>query len=70
MISHIRNLTYGINKPFPEKKIMDLENRLMVAKEEGEGVGCTENLGLIDTEAILSDLINNVILLITENVDK
>ena len=29
-----------------EKKIMDMENRLMVAK--GEGVGWTGNLGLID----------------------
>ena len=31
-----------------EKKIMDLENRLVVAKGEGEGVGWTGNLGLID----------------------
>ena len=31
-----------------EKKLMDLENSLMVAKEEGEGVGWTGNLGLID----------------------
>ena len=31
-----------------EKKLMDLENRLVIAKEEGEGVGWTENLGLID----------------------
>ena len=31
-----------------EKKIMDLENRLVVAKEEGEGVGWTGNLRLID----------------------
>ena len=30
-----------------EKKIMDLENRLVVAKVEGEGVGWTRNLGLI-----------------------
>ena len=29
-----------------EKKIMDLENRLVVAK--GEGVGWIESLGLID----------------------
>jgi len=28
-----------------EKKIMDLENRLMVAKGEGEGVGGTRSLG-------------------------
>ena len=31
-----------------EKKIIDLENRLVVAKGEGEGVGWTGNLGLID----------------------
>ena len=31
-----------------EKKLMDLENRLVVAKEEGEGVGWTGNLRLID----------------------
>ena len=31
-----------------EKKIMDLENRLVVAKGEGEGVGWIRKLGLID----------------------
>ena len=31
-----------------EKKMMDLENRLVVAKGEGEGVGWTGSLGLID----------------------
>ena len=31
-----------------EKKLMDLENRLVVAKEEGKGVGWMGNLGLID----------------------
>ena len=31
-----------------EKKLMDLENRLVVAKREGEGVGWIANLGLID----------------------
>ena len=35
------------------KKIMDLENRLVVAKEEGEGVGWTGNLGLIDANYCL-----------------
>ena len=30
-----------------KKKIMDLENRLMVAKGEGEGAGYIENLGSI-----------------------
>ena len=31
-----------------EKKLMDLENRLVVAKGEGEGVGWTGSLGLVD----------------------
>ena len=31
-----------------EKKLMDLENRLGVAKSKGDGVGWTGNLGLID----------------------
>ena len=31
-----------------EKKFMDLENRLVVAKGEVEGVGWTGNLGLIE----------------------
>ena len=29
-------------------KIKDMENRLVVAKREGEGVGGTGNLGLTD----------------------
>ena len=36
-----------------EKKIMDLENRLVVAKEEGEGVGWIGSLGLVDTDYCL-----------------
>ena len=36
-----------------EKKIMDMENILVVAKEEGEGVGWTGNLGLIDANCCL-----------------
>ena len=36
-----------------EKKIMDLENRLVVAKGAGEGVGWIECLGLIDAEYCL-----------------
>ena len=31
-----------------EKKLMDLENRLVVDKGGGEGVGWTGNLGLTD----------------------
>ena len=30
-----------------EKKTMDIENRLVFAEGEGEGVGLTGNLGLI-----------------------
>ena len=36
-----------------EKKIMDLEKRLVVAKGEGEGVRWTGNLGLIDGDYCL-----------------
>lgn len=36
-----------------EKKIMNLENRLVVAKGEGQGVGWTGNLGLIDANYCL-----------------
>ena len=35
------------------KKTMDLENRLVVAKGEGEGVGWTGSLGLIDENYFL-----------------
>ena len=36
-----------------EKKIMDMEKRLVVAKGEGEGVGWTGNLGLIEANYCL-----------------
>ena len=36
-----------------EKKLMDLENRLVVAKGEGEGVGWTGNLGFTDANYCL-----------------
>ena len=42
------NLIYGTNEHFHRKKIMDMENRLVVAKREGKGVGLTGNFGLID----------------------
>ena len=38
---------------FTEKKIMDLEKRLVVAKGEGEGVGWTGDFGLIDANYCL-----------------
>ena len=36
-----------------EKKIMDLENRLVVAKGEGEGVGWMGSFGLINADNCL-----------------
>ena len=36
-----------------EKKITDLENRLVVAKGKGEGVGGTGSLGFTDAEYCL-----------------
>ena len=36
-----------------EKKTMDLENRLVVAKGEGEGEGWIESLGLMDANYCL-----------------
>ena len=36
-----------------EKKIMDLENSLVVAEGEGEGVGWIGNFGLIDANYCL-----------------
>ena len=36
-----------------EKQITDLENRLSVAKGEGEGAGWIGNLGLIDADYCL-----------------
>ena len=38
-----------------EKKIMDMENRLVVAKREGKGVGGIRNLGLINPIAFRMD---------------
>ena len=36
-----------------EKKLMDLENRLVVAQAEGEGMGWTGSLELIDANYCL-----------------
>ena len=35
-----------------EKKILDMENRLVVAKGEGEGLGWSGSLGLIDADIV------------------
>ena len=45
------NLKYGRNEAiYREKtqKLMDMENSLVVAKGEREGVGWNESLGLVD----------------------
>ena len=39
--------------PSMEKKIMDLDNRLVVAKREGEGVGWIGSLGIVDVDSCL-----------------
>ena len=39
--------------PSTENKLMDLKNRLVVTKGDGEGVGWTGNLGLIDASNCL-----------------
>ena len=49
MISHIWNKEFHKK----ETRFSDLENRLVVAKREGEGVGWTGNLGLIDADYCL-----------------
>ena len=36
-----------------EEKIMDMENRLVVSKGEGEGMGWTGNSGLINANSCL-----------------
>ena len=50
MISLISGIQYVAQmNPSIEKKLMDLENRLVIAQGEEEGVGWTESLGLIET---------------------
>ena len=46
---------------------MDKENRLVVAKGEGEGVGWTRNLGLIDANYCLWKIRNEILLYSTGN---
>ena len=55
LISHIWNLIYGTNEHIfgKKNKLMVMENRLVVAKREREGVGWTEGLGLIDANSCL-----------------
>ena len=37
-----------VNLSTKENRLTDIENRLVVAKGEGEGVGCMGSLGLAD----------------------
>ena len=46
-----------------EKKIMDLENRLLVAKGEGEGVGVVGELGVNRYKLLPLEWISSEILL-------
>ena len=46
-----------------EKKIMNMENRLVVVKGEGEGVGWLGSLGLIYTKLLPLEWISYEILL-------
>ena len=56
MISLISGIEYTAQRKLSTaKKIMDLENRLVVAKGEGEGVGGTGSLGQIDAECCLQN---------------
>jgi len=48
--------------PSTERKLMDLENRLVVAKGDGEGVGWIGSLGLIDIDLPLGWISNEILL--------
>ena len=52
-ITYIWNVIYAQMNLSTEKKIMDLEKRLVVDMGEREGVGWTRSLGLIDANYCL-----------------
>ena len=52
-ITYICNLIYTQRNLSTEEKIMDLENRLVVAKGDGEGVEWLWSLGLMDANYCL-----------------
>ena len=52
-ITYIWNLIYAQMNLSTEKKIMDLENRLVVVKGEGKGVEWLGSLGLVDANYCL-----------------
>ena len=56
-----------MNLSSENKKSHGLENRLMIAKDEGEGVGWTGSLGLIDANLPLEWISNEILLYSTGN---
>ena len=42
-----------MNLSTKQKQLIDIENRFVVAKGKGEGVGWTERLGLVDANYLL-----------------
>ena len=45
------NLVYGTNEPIYKIETLDVENKLMVS--DGEGVGTTGSLGLVDANCCI-----------------
>ena len=52
-ITYVWNLTHGTKEPFHRKENHGLGEQTVVAKGEGEGVGWTGNLELIDANYCL-----------------
>ena len=49
MAQHVKDPTFSqMNLLQKRSKLMDIKNRLIIAKGEGEGVGWTRSLGLAD----------------------
>ena len=46
-----------------QKKLMDMENILVIAKGEGKGVGWTGSLGFVDRERLHLEWTSNEVLL-------
>ena len=63
-IYHIFLIWSSVNGHLGCFHVLDIVNRLVVAKGEGEGVGWIGSLGLIDADCLLwNGLISNEILL-------
>ena len=53
-ITYVWNLKYGTNvSTYRTERLTETQNRLAVAKGEGEGAGWIGNLGLIDADYCL-----------------